>query len=102
MSAGPSLEHEPLVSVVVPTYNRANLIGRTVASVLSQTDSNVEVVVVDDGSTDATKETLARAFGDDARVRYLHKRNGGAASARNAGLDAARGEYIALLDSDDT
>jgi GT2 family glycosyltransferase len=92
----------PLVSVVVPTYNRAHLIGRTIESVLGQSYRNVEVVVVDDGSTDHTREQLAKDYGKDERVRYFHKTNGGPASARNAGFSHARGEYVALLDSDDT
>jgi GT2 family glycosyltransferase len=92
----------PLVSVVVPTFNRAHLIGRTIDSVLRQTYGCVEVIVVDDGSTDATRETIARDHGGDERVRYFPKQNGGPASARNFGFRYVRGEYVALLDSDDT
>ena len=92
----------PLVSVVVPTFNRAHLIGRTIASVLGQTHRRVEVIVVDDGSTDATREAIARDHGGDERVRYFRKENGGPASARNFGFRYARGAYVALLDSDDT
>jgi glycosyltransferase involved in cell wall biosynthesis len=91
----------PLVSVVVPTYNRAHLLGRTLTSALSQTYSSIEIVVVDDGSTDHTREQMARDYAGDSRVRYVHKRNGGPASARNVGFAHARGEYVALLDSDD-
>ena len=91
----------PLVSVVVPTYNRAHLIGRTIASALAQTHDAIELVIVDDGSTDGTGELIAREWGRDGRVRYFHKTNGGPASARNAGFAQARGEYVALLDSDD-
>jgi GT2 family glycosyltransferase len=92
----------PLVSVVVPTYNRASLIGRTIESVLAQTYPAVEVVVVDDGSSDDTQERIAERYGGDARVRYFHQENAGPAMARNAGFAQARGEYVALLDSDDT
>ncbi len=92
----------PLVSVVVPTFNRAHLIGRTIGSVLAQSYPALEVIVVDDGSTDDTRETIARDYGDDARVRYVYKQNGGPASARNTGFAQSRGEYVALLDSDDT
>lgn len=92
----------PLVSVVVPTFNREHLIGRTIESVLRQTYDAVEIVVVDDGSTDGTAETIARGYGSDARVRYVRQENGGPASARNHGLREARGAYVALLDSDDT
>jgi len=91
----------PLVSVVIPTYNRAPLVTKAVGSALAQTYAPVEVVVVDDGSTDDTGERLAREFAGDARVRTIHQRNGGPASARNAGFAEARGAYVALLDSDD-
>jgi GT2 family glycosyltransferase len=92
----------PLVSVVVPTYNRAHLIGRTIESVLAQTYPNVEIVISDDGSKDDTAQVIARDYGKDARIRYFKKENGGPASARNAGFEKARGEFVALLDSDDT
>ncbi len=93
--------NQPLVSVVVPTFNRAYCLERTVNSALSQTHRNVEVILVDDGSTDDTAALVERRYGDDARVRYLHQSNQGVAVARNTGLAAARGEYVALLDSDD-
>ncbi len=95
-------DNPPLVSVVVPTYNRAHLIGRTLASILAQTYAPVEIVIVDDGSTDGTRELIARDYGGDARVRYVYQDNGGPASARNAGFAHVRGDYVALLDSDDT
>jgi len=90
---------EPSVSVVIPTYNRAHLLPRALASVLSQ-EGVLEVLVVDDGSSDDT-EAVVKGFGDP-RLRYLRQpRNLGAAAARNRGLREARGEFIALLDSDD-
>lgn len=92
----------PLVSVVVPTYDRAPLIGRTIDSILAQTYQPVEVVVVDDGSSDDTRARIAAQYGHDQRVRYFFKQNGGPATARNAGFRQARGHYVALLDSDDT
>lgn len=88
----------PLVSVVIPTYNRASLIGRTIDNVFEQTYSNLEVLVVDDGSTDNTPGALQR-FGD--RIRIITQRNTGPAVARNRGARAARGEIIAFQDSDD-
>src|SRR4051794_37137493 len=91
-----------LVSAVIPSYNRGALAVRAVKSVLAQTYANVEALVVDDGSKDDTREQIARAFGQDPRVRYLHKPNGGVASARNVGMREARGEFVGLLDSDDT
>jgi glycosyltransferase involved in cell wall biosynthesis len=87
-----------LVSVVIPTYNRAHLIGRAIESVLDQTYQPVEVIVVDDGSSDNTREVVERY---DPRVRYIRQANAGAATARNTGLRVARGEFLALLDSDD-
>lgn len=90
----------PLITVVVPAYNRAATIGRALRSVFAQTFSDFEIIVVDDGSSDGT-EAACRAFRHPA-VRVLrHSANRGAAAARNTGLRAARGTYIALLDSDD-
>lgn len=90
----------PRVSVIVPTYNRADLLPRAIDSALEQTVDDLEVVVVDDGSTDDTSSVLA-AY-DDSRVRtVVHATNQGANVARNTGIDHARGEYVAFLDSDD-
>ncbi|MBS0208956.1 MAG: glycosyltransferase family 2 protein [Planctomycetes bacterium] len=97
IGAGPGVPN--LVSVVIPTYNRADLLGRAIQSVLDQTHTEVEALVVDDGSTDHTREVVARFT--DPRVRYFHQANAGVSAARNTGLLAARGEFIALLDSDD-
>jgi glycosyltransferase involved in cell wall biosynthesis len=88
----------PKVSVVIPTYNRADNVERAVKSVLAQAETSLEVIVVDDGSTDDTPERFANP---PERVRYIRKPNGGASSARNAGLIQATGDWIALLDSDD-
>jgi glycosyltransferase involved in cell wall biosynthesis len=90
-----------LVTVLIPTYNRAYCLGRAIDSALAQTYPHVEVVVVDDGSTDSTPDLVRTAYGSDPRVRYLPKKNGGVSSARNHGLRAARGDYVAFLDSDD-
>lgn len=87
-----------LVSVVIPSYNRAYIVGKAIASVLSQTYPDVEVIVVDDGSTDHTRDVVTRF---DERVCYVAQANSGVCSARNTGLRLARGEFVALLDSDD-
>jgi glycosyltransferase involved in cell wall biosynthesis len=91
----------PLVSVIIPTFNRAYCLERAVDSALAQTYSDLEVVVVDDGSTDNTKALVHTRYAGEKRVIYLHQANRGVAGARNAGFGVARGEFIALLDSDD-
>lgn len=98
---GPASEAggRPLVSIVLPTHDRAGLVGDAVRSVLAQSSGDWELVVVDDGSTDDTLEVLA-GF-DDPRIRVLEKPHRGHAAARNVALAAARGEVIAYLDSDD-
>ena len=91
---------EPLVSVVIPVYNRAGLIGRAIASILGQSYRNIETIVVDDASSDGLADALAEFA--DPRLRCLvHPHNRGAAAARNTGIASARGEFIAFLDSDD-
>ncbi len=87
------------VSVVIPTYNRARLVGEALQSVLSQPFDDMEVLVIDDGSTDDTLSVLARFTGP--RVRVVHQPNQGISGARNRGVREARGEYVAMLDSDD-
>ena len=90
----------PRVSVIMPTYNRAEKLPRSIESVLNQTLEEFELLVVDDGSSDET-EAVVTAY-DDPRVKYVaHETNHGASAARNTGIDHADGEYIALLDSDD-
>lgn len=88
-----------LVSVIIPTYNRAHLIKRSAMSVLNQTYSNLELIIVDDGSTDNTEEVVKSI--NDNRVIYIKQPNQGACAARNNGIDHAQGEFIAFQDSDD-
>lgn len=89
----------PLVSVVIPTYNRKEMLTRAVESVLGQTYGNLEVIVVDDGSTDGTAEHLT-GFLSDERFRYFYQENRGQSAARNHGISQATGKIIAFLDSD--
>ncbi|MFW5997286.1 MAG: glycosyltransferase family 2 protein [Desulfovermiculus sp.] len=88
-----------LISVIIPTYNRAHILLRAVHSVLCQTHSHLELIIVDDGSEDVTLKTISAL--EDPRIRLVHQDHQGVAAARNAGILQAKGEYIALLDSDD-
>lgn len=89
---------EVLVSVIVPTYNRRDIVGEAIQSILGQTYASIETVVVDDGSTDDTLEIL-RSFG--GRIRVISQANAGPAAARNRGIEQSRGEILMFLDSDD-
>ena len=92
----------PTVSVIIPTYNRAHLVGRAIKSVLNQTYRDFEIIVVDDGSTDNTKDIIKEFQKKDKRIKYIpYEKNKGGSAARNTGIKAAKGEYIAFLDSDD-
>lgn len=86
------------VSVIIPTYNSVKYVTEAIDSVLAQTYENIEIFVIDDGSTDTTREVLQK-YGD--AIHYLYKENGGASSARNYGIENATGKYIAFLDADD-
>lgn len=88
-----------LVSVVIPTYNRKNSVQRAIQSVLNQTYSNFEILVIDDGSTDDTEAVVKRM--NDSRIHYYRQENQGSQVARNHGIRLAKGEYIGFLDSDD-
>ncbi|MFD2698604.1 glycosyltransferase family 2 protein [Mesonia sediminis] len=98
------MAEQPLVSIIIPTYNRAHLIGETLDSVLAQTYTNWECIVVDDGSTDATDELMAKYCAKDSRIRYYHRPDEhlpGGNGARNYGFKMSKGEYIQWFDSDD-
>lgn len=90
-------ERPPFFSVIIPAYNRAGVIGATLASVAQQDEKDYEILVVDDGSTDDTAQVAAALSG----VRVLRQENGGPGKARNLGISKARGRYVAFLDSDD-
>jgi glycosyltransferase involved in cell wall biosynthesis len=91
----------PEFSVVVPAYNATRTIAATIASVLGQTAADLELIVVDDGSTDATPELVEQTAAGDQRLRLIRQENQGTAGARNTGLEAARGRFVSLLDNDD-
>ena len=94
-------QEDELVSVIVPAYNAAATIDETLKSALAQTHQNLEILVVDDGSTDATAEIVAAFAKRDQRIALLHQLNAGVAAARNLAIEHARGSYIAPLDADD-
>ena len=91
----------PIISVIVPVYNVEKYLRKCIESILDQTYTNLEIILVDDGSPDNCGRICDEYAGRDSRVIVIHKENGGQSSARNAGLDIAEGEYIAFLDSDD-
>jgi len=92
---------KPLISVIIPVYGVEKYLRRAVDSVLKQSYRNLEIILVDDGSPDGCPAICDEYAAKEARVRVIHKENGGLSDARNAGLDIAGGEYIAFLDSDD-
>ena len=92
---------KPLISVIVPVYNTEKYLYRCVESICNQTYRNLEIILVDDGSTDGSGAICDQLSGEDDRIRVIHKENEGASAARNTGLDLAKGEYIGLVDSDD-
>lgn len=94
-------ELQPLVTVIVPVYKVENYLGRCVRSIINQTYTNLEIYLVDDGSPDRCPSMCDEFAKQDSRVRVIHKKNGGLSSARNAGIDASKGEYIIFVDSDD-
>jgi glycosyltransferase involved in cell wall biosynthesis len=95
------MQYTPLVSVIIPIYNRSNTIEQAVDSVLSQQYTNYEIILIDDGSTDNTKEILSKYISNYNNIVYVYQNNSGPSAARNTGIMKAKGELIAFLDSDD-
>ena len=91
----------PFISVIVPVYNPGEYLRRCIESILNQTESDLELILVDDGSTDGSGALCDAFAGQDARVRVIHKANAGVSAARNDGIRAARGEFVAFADGDD-
>ena len=88
------------VSIILPIYNVEKYLEKCVNSVINQTYQNIEVILVDDGSKDSSGRICDKLVESDNRIKVIHKKNGGLASARNAGYEAATGEYIMYIDSD--
>ena len=95
------MDQDILISVIVPVYNVEEYLPRCVDSLLSQTYEKLEIILVDDGTKDASDKICDAYAARDPRVKVIHKENGGLSSARNAGIDIASGEYLAFVDSDD-
>ena len=93
--------HAPLVSIIVPVYNYKAYLRRCLDSIAAQTFTDWECLVVDDGSSDGSDAICDEAAAADERFRVIHKQNGGISSARNAGLEAARGKFVMFCDQDD-
>ena len=92
----------PEISIIVPVYQVEKYLNECIDSILAQTFTDFELILVDDGSPDNCPALCDAAAEKDSRVRVIHKQNGGVSTARNAGLDAAQGNWIAFVDSDDT
>ena len=98
----PRPESRRTISIIVPVYKAERFLNACIASILAQTFTDFELILVDDGSPDSCPALCDAAAAKDSRIRVIHKKNGGQSTARNAGLDAAHGEWIAFVDSDDT
>ena len=94
-------QEETVISVIIPMYNSAAVIKRCLTSVMRQLFRDIEIIVIDDGSTDHGADVVLELASKDDRIRYIRQENGGASRARNRGLDAANGEWICFIDSDD-
>lgn len=99
-SADVEMKH-PLISVIIPAYNSAGYLGRCLDSIINQTYKNLEIIVVNDGSTDETRQIAEEYASRDSRIKVIHQANKGQVAARKAGLEIASGEYISAVDSDD-
>lgn len=95
------MTQQPLISVVIPVWNGEKYLEKCLTSILTQDVKDLEIIVVDDGSTDGTWPVLTRMAGQDSRIRPIHQENGGASVARNTGLEHCRGVYVRFVDADD-
>ena len=92
---------EKLISIIVPIYNVGQYLDQCVQSLSSQTYQNLEILLIDDGATDNSPEICDRWAEKDARIRVIHKANGGLSDARNVGIRESKGDYVTLIDGDD-
>ena len=90
-----------MISVIVPTYNASHTLGETIESVLAQSFSDLELIIVDDGSTDRTQDIVSEYKHKDERITYVRQINSGVSAARNKGVEIAKGKYISIIDADD-
>ena len=91
----------PKISVIVPIYNVEKYLAKCLDTILAQTFSDIEIICVNDGSTDNSRKILSEYAKKDSRIKIVDKKNGGLSSARNAGMKVAQGEFISFIDSDD-
>src|SRR5574344_145120 len=91
----------PLISIIIPVYNTADYLTKCVYSIVSQSYRNLEIIIIDDGSTDESLKLLKELFSKDERIKIIHQNNSGLSATRNTGIKLANGEYIAFIDSDD-
>jgi len=94
------MNNQPLISVIIITYDRAHYIAKAIGSILNQNYQNIEIIIVDDGSTDGTKD-FVQPYLNDKKIYYIYQKNQGVSVARNNGIKSSNGKYIAILDSDD-
>ena len=95
------MNEKPLISVIVPIYNVEEYINKSVRSIVNQTYENLEIILVDDGSSDGCPQICDKWAEQDKRIKVIHKQNGGLSDARNAGIDIMKGEYVSFVDGDD-
>lgn len=95
------MEKLPCISIVIPAYNAGKYIEKCLQSIIYQNYKDIEIIIVNDGSTDNTREICEKFVNQDSRIKLINTENKGAGSARNTGIDAAKGEYISFIDSDD-
>ena len=95
------MDNQVFVSIIIPVFNAAPYLDKCLSSVTNQRLKNIEIICVDDGSTDRSLEILSKYEKNDARIRIIRQKNSGVSAARNKGILNAKGEYIAFLDADD-